>query len=165
MAIFKGRNGKLKVVAPDPTPQVGGYSATSQEDIGQIASWRLQAGPDTEEVTEFSDEWAEFCATVKRWSGSAEGYFSPADGAAPNHTEIMGMLITGMTSSLEGSGDQEGQLTGQFFIDDNAGGGAKLCLFGNIIPSFEITGSVQGIFLVSFTFQGSGALTYTAVGT
>jgi hypothetical protein len=162
MAVFRGKSGALKVVGPDTSPQTGSYVSTGENVIGQMSGWRLSGQIDSEDITEFGDSWAQHAATLKRWSGSAEGYLSIALAGAPNHDEILGVLVDGMTSALVGTAgtDEEMQLTAQFYVDDSGGD----TLFGNIIPSFEITGSVAGLFLVSFTFQGSGALTYTTSG-
>jgi hypothetical protein len=163
MSVYQGRNGFLRVVAPVAAEQTGSHLTASQEDALQMASWRISGGPDIEDISEFGDSWGNHATTLKRWSGSAEGYLNAADGVG--QTEIMGAVVDGWTSNLTPtSGDTEMQFNGQFYIDDSPATQSKLLLYGNVVPSFEITGSVGGIFLVSFTFQGSGALTYSAVG-
>jgi hypothetical protein len=164
MAVYKGRNGKLRIGKVDTSEQTATEDTTQQAAIGQIASWRISGGPDIEDITEFGDSWGNHVTTLKRWSGSAEGYLDVA-AASSEQDNILGLVVDGFTVDQTNTGDTLGHVQGQFNIDTTGGTGAILGLIGNIIPSFEITGTVGGIFLVSFTFQGSGALAYITNGT
>ena len=157
MATIRGRGGKLQVVAPQTdaaiqTPVGTGHSPTS---VGQITEWRLNVSMGGEDVTEFGDTWVERITTLKDWSGDARGFLDPSN--AVNQDEILGQLLLGMTTHINGTAAVAEQLTACFFTDLTNDRG----FVGNIIPSFEIDGSVGGVFAVSFSFQGSGGLIYS----
>ena len=159
MATLKGRGGKLQVTAPDASTAWQNIASTglTMTDIGQITEWRINTTMGTEEVTEFGDTWTERVTTIKDWSGDARGFVDPSN--AVNQDEILGILITGgMTKTItQGTGEAEEVLKVAFFTDKTNDRG----FVGNMIPSFEIDGAVGGVFAVSFTFVGTGALEYS----
>lgn len=159
MAIFKGRNGALYAAAVDTTPQTAPTSAAYLgTQVTQITEWSVSGGPGVADVTEFGDTWVERVATIKDWSGSARGFVDP--GSAVSQDEFFKMMVEGtaVAGGAHGgtSGDTEDVIYGVFILDSTGQKGFG----GNVIPSFEVTGNVGGIFEVSLTFQGAGVMQY-----
>ena len=158
MATLKGRGGKLQVSTPDAATDWQAIDSTdlALTDVGQIMEWSISVGMGSEEITEFGNTWTERVATLKDWSGSARGYLEPV--GYQNQDELMGQLITGgMTADISGSAEAEEVIKGCFFTDLTGDSG----FVGNMIVSFEVNGSVGGVFEVSFSFQGTGELEYS----
>ena len=157
MAIYKGRSGSLFVDAPNTTPQSAhSPTAVKKHQITQITEWSISGGPGVADVTEFGDTWVERVTTINDWSGSARGFVDP-ELTAINQAEIFGLFLPGIpTAHSEGSGDVEDVIIGVFEIASGEG------FYGHVIPSFEVTGNVGGVFEVSFSFQGAGILAHSA---
>ena len=161
MALFKGNVGAFFVAAPSLTPQsTTGLDWTSTSQIGQLTDWTLNAGPGVAEVTEMNDTWVERVTTINNFSGSASG-FVDIDNITTAQREIFGRLITSGVASTVGAGgttSMEGLLSAFFLIKSASATTAGFV--GNIVPSFEVTGNVGGVFGVSFSFAGAGNLIY-----
>lgn len=158
MAIFKGISGRFMAATPFSSPQTPLDAAiATTAGIGQITEWSISGGPNVADVTELGDTWMERVTTIKSFSGSASGYIDATSTGTINQREILGRIITtGVSSTLStGSGNLEGLIAALFVLQSTTA-----AFFGNVVPSFEITGNVGGIFTVNFTFTGAGGLEY-----
>jgi len=128
MAVFTGYGGSVKV-----------GTAT----IAELGEWSLDIGVDTQETESFGDQWKEYVATLKEWSGSCSGRWDMTDTAGQK--ALQDALLGGTTVTIK------------FYIDStkNYSGTA-------IIEKISVKSSVDGVVEVDFSFKGTGALTYTA---
>ena len=107
--------------------------------IGEIRSFSIDETCDTSETTSMGDSARTFSATLTSFSGSIDAYLDFAD--------------SGQDTLTLGS-----QLTANFFPDGDTSGNVKLT--GSIIVTgVSKSEAMDGIAEVSFSFQGSGALT------
>lgn len=167
MALFRGQDGAFVVVAPETSdPQAPTYSVTNAATVGQLTTWELVTNNDQQEVTSFSDDWAEFTLTTRRWTARASGFLDPS--ATLNQDEVMESL---MPASFSGSlaatsGDQEAQLQAHFRLNDSDASGSRRVFYGNVlVQNATLRGVVGDVFRMDWSLQGSGRLNYTATGT
>ena len=118
--------------------------------VGDAKAWSLDISQETVDTTNFgSNGWKESEATLKAWSGSITVLF---DGGADAGQAA---LITGVTS---GSSVAVELLTGA------SGSGTSEMFSGNVIvTTMPVSNDVNGIIEVSFSFEGTGALTQAAL--
>ena len=57
----------------------GGVLKVGGVDVGHLQGWNLDVQANVTEGYSMGDGWSDNEATVKKWSGSAEVYFDPAD--------------------------------------------------------------------------------------
>jgi len=164
MAIMRGQDGALKLNSADTTPQAATYTDMSgQQTVGQLSNWTLTVTNNTQETTEFGDDWQEFARTTLSFSARASGYFEPDD-ATMGQDELMEALITDFTGDRAGSGDQEGILQAQFFVDDASATNLKGGFFGNVlVESADISAAVGDLIRVDYSLRGAGQLKYSSV--
>lgn len=134
MAI-KGYNGSCTV---------GGNS------VGSAKAWSLDVTQETVDTTNFgSSGWKESAPTLKSWSGSITVIFDGGDDAG------QASLIAGVTS---------GTAVALELLTGATGSGTSEKFAGNaVVTSMPITNDVNGIIEVSFSFEGTGALTQSAL--
>lgn len=118
--------------------------------IGKAKSWSLDISQETADTTSLdSNGWKESISLLKSWSGSITVIFDGGEDAG------QAALITGVTSGA--SVDLE-------LITGATGSGTAEKFSGSaIITSMPITNDVGGIIEVSFGFEGTGALTASAI--
>ena len=112
--------------------------------MGNAKAWSLDIAQETTDTTDFgSSGWKESQATLKSWSGSITAIFD-ASGTAE------GALQTGLTGGSTVTLDlQLGGGTGSY---DKYSGSAN-------ITGQSVTNDVNGIVEVTFSFEGTGAIT------
>jgi hypothetical protein len=109
--------------------------------VAELDTWSLSFGPNLAETASFGDSWEEKTKTIMRFSGSASGRFDDTDtnGALILNTAA----LTGIVAALRLYVDDTNYWSGNAFIEMN--------------PSASVSGMVD----LSFTFTGTGALTWT----
>ena len=112
--------------------------------MGNAKAWSLDISQETVDTTDFgSSAWKESQATLKSWSGSITAIFDESGTAE-------GALQTGLTAGSTVALDlQLGGGTGSY---DKYSGSAN-------ITSQSVTNDVNGIVEVTFSFEGTGAVT------
>ncbi|MBT6554039.1 MAG: hypothetical protein HON50_00345 [Candidatus Marinimicrobia bacterium] len=112
--------------------------------MGNAKAWSLDISQETVDTTDFgSSGWKESQATLKSWSGSITAIFDESGTAE-------GALQTGLTAGSTVALDlQLGGGTGSY---DKYSGSAN-------ITSQSVTNDVNGIVEVTFSFEGTGAVT------
>ena len=128
MAVFTGYGGSVKV---------------GNAIIAELGEWGLDISVDTQETESFGDQWKEYVATLKEWSGSCSGRWDMTD--ATGQKALQDALLGGTTVTIK------------FYINNaqNYSGTA-------IIEKISVKSSVDGVVEVDFSFKGTGALTYSA---
>lgn len=123
---------------------VGGSAVT------EAKAWSLDVTQETVDTTNFgSAGWKESVPTLKAWSGSITVIYDGGDDTG------QASLIAGVTSGSEVAVE---------LVTSASGLGTSEKFSGNaIITSMPITNDVNGIIEVSFSFEGSGALTQAAI--
>lgn len=112
--------------------------------MAYIDNYSLAMNTGTAEISQMGNEWKEFLATTKDWSGSASGTLDTSDTAQKKFLD--GFIATGTASAtivFKISADKN--LTGSVFCS-----------------SLSITASHGDKISVSFNFQGTGALSVGA---
>ena len=110
--------------------------------VAEMDNWTLNFGPNLVNSHSFADSWEEKTKSINRWSGTCTGRFDDTDtnGAIALNTDAL-------------NGDTVAAL--RFYVDGtNYWSGTAYVEFS---PSANVDGLVEG----SFTFTGTGALTYT----
>ena len=137
------------------TPTIDAATANdacySLAQAGGFTNWRLNVTPDTEETTEFGDEWAEHVSLTKRWSISADGFWQ-----SENFT----------VDALSGNVDiDDTPMVIVAFIDTGASNYYRLVGYVEGLQ-FEVGAAVNSVITKSITFTGHQGLYYrtAAVG-
>jgi hypothetical protein len=112
--------------------------------IGYIDSYTLNAGVGNAEVTAFGDPMRNYAYTIKEWSGSAAGTLSMAD------AQQISLLAQCSTATMATVALRFNTTTPQYW-----GGTAY-------VKSYSAASRVADKVSVSFTFQGTGNLTFTS---
>ena len=164
MSLIRAQDGNVKVINPSRTPQSTAYPV-SPVTIGQVSSWELTLNNDSQEITSFTDDFAEFVNTTKRWSATMTMFLDP-NTASVGHDEIMECLLPGGSGTLAGTDDWEGQLLFAFFVDDTQASLSKDAFWGNALVTSATPRQVVGdVVRWDVSVQGSGKLSYTGSGT
>lgn len=123
----------------------GGFVKVDGNRIAEIASWSLDCGADDIDVTNFdSDDWKEFLAGLKEWSGSFEGNFAYEDDAATGNKgqkAIFQLWLDGSSATISLSVSDSISLEGDALFK----------------PSIEVP--VDDKVSFSCDYQGTGTLT------
>lgn len=130
-----------------------GYSGSctvGASTVGTAKAWSVDITGETVDTTNFaSSGWKESVSTLKSWSGTITVNFD--GGADAGEALIIAGLVAGtsvalvLTTSATGSGTAE-----KFSGNAN-------------VTSMPVTNDVNGIIEVSFSFEGTGALTLAAI--
>jgi len=121
--------------------KINGTAGTS---IGNTISATLTVNMDVAESTGFGDTWKEYIALAKSWNLSVNTNYDNADaGASSLRTEFISgdCVVTSVTMYVTGS---------SVFVGDT------------ILTGYNEGASVNAPDTLALTFQGNGALTYTA---
>lgn len=121
----------------------GGAVKVGTATVAEIGEWSLDVTLNTEETESFGDQWKEFTGTLKEWSGSCSGRWDMTD--TTGQKAMQDALLGGTTVTLK------------LYVD-----GAKNYSGTALITKISPKSSVEGVVEVSFDFQGTGALTYSA---
>lgn len=127
MAKTHGHGGVIKV---------GGASGQS---VGNLQSWNLDEQGAVTEGYSMGESWADNEVTVKKWSGSAEAYFDPADAGQIG-------LDTGDVVDLHFY--PGGDASGSHYRSGQA-----------VVTGTPISANKDGWVAITFNFVGKGALT------
>jgi len=109
-------------------------------------SWSIDLDSDMRDHTSFSTgtlQWRTFLPGLSQWSGTFSGFFNAAS-TSQNDEIALSLTPTTSTIILELDKDAGGQFNGATFISSLGAGS-----------------DVDGDSVISFGFQGTGALTYT----
>ncbi len=118
--------------------------------VGIAKAWSLDINGETVDTTDFSSNgWKESVSTLKSWSGSITVNF---DGGADTGVAA---IIAGLTG---------GSSVALVLLTGATGSGSAETFTGSAnITSMPMTQDVNGIVEVSFSFEGTGALTLAGV--
>jgi predicted secreted protein len=112
--------------------------------IGELTGWSIDQSGETLEDTTLGDQWRTRKALgLKSWSGSCDGFFDEAD---------LGQVELAVGTEVSLNFYFGGNTTGQNYFSGSA-----------IITSMSTSGSMDAMQDVSFSFEGNGALTQSAV--
>lgn len=131
MAELSGKSGKIE------------YAGGMVEGFN---SWSLDVNVDMHDVTTFTTgtlQWRNFIAGISSWSGSIEGLFTTT---STGLTNLRTNALTPTTGQFVGYMDKSG--------GENLRGSVLIQTMGHNV---DIDGTVD----VAFSFQGTGALTYS----
>lgn len=109
--------------------------------IGEMDQWSLDVQTGLEETQAFGDTWKERTATIREWSGSGSGRLDTAD--TNGHVALKTAFLAGTTVAL------------RFNVDGTNYYG------GNAFVQASFSAPENGVITVSYTFTGTGALSYT----
>lgn len=130
-----------------------GYSGSctvGASSVGTAKAWSVDITGETVDTTNFaSNGWKESVSTLKSWSGSITVNFD--GGADSGEAAIIAGLTSGSSVALVLQTGATGSGTAEKFS-----GSAN-------VTSMPITNDVNGIIEVSFSFEGTGALTLAAI--
>ena len=116
----------------------GGSLKVGSEAVGELQNWNLDVQATVSSGYAMGEDWESSKSTVKKWSGSAECYFDPAD--------------TGQISL--GAGDR---VELHFYPDGETSGDHYRSGFANVTGT-PITASKENYVSITFNFTGDGAL-------
>ena len=132
---------------------IQGYNGSvtaGASEVGTASIWTLDMTADTTDVTTFADAgWKSSCGGLKSWSGSITCTFSGGDDAG--EALLIGSFTAGSTVALVLETGATGSGTAEKF-SGNA-----------VVTGFPITNDVNGCIVVTFAFEGQGALTLAAI--
>ena len=130
-----------------------GYSGSctvGASSVGTAKAWSVDITGETVDTTNFaSNGWKESVSTLKSWSGTITVNFD--GGADSGEAAIIAGLTSGSSVALVLQTGATGSGTAEKFS-----GSAN-------VTSMPITNDVNGIIEVSFSFEGTGALTLAAI--
>jgi len=109
--------------------------------VAELDNWTLDVSTGLEETQAFGDTWKENTATIREWSGTASGRFDNTD--TNGHVALQTAFLGGTTVS------------GRFYINGTN------YFSGTAFVQASISAPENGVITVSYTFTGSGALSYT----
>lgn len=119
------------------------------EAVAEVRSYSIELTQDTIENTVMGDSSRQYVAGLSQFSGTADVYWDASHFDATSNPDLDG-LIQGTVGA-----------SGVALIVYPTGSGANWA--GNIVVTgYSINAAMDGMIEASVSFQGSGALTYTA---
>ena len=112
--------------------------------VAEVRDWSLEETAETIDSTEMSDAAKTFEVGTTSWSGSVNAFWDETDSSG------QGAMTVGSSVTLNLY--PEGATSGDTFGSGTA-----------IISSISKSGGIDGLVEASFSFQGTGALTWAAV--
>lgn len=109
--------------------------------VAEIDEWTLTVGPNLVDSAAFGDSWEEKTATLLKWSGSFKGRFDITD--TNGHAALQTAALGGTTVALRLYEDGSKYYSGTAYIE------------------MSNSSTVGGLVEASYTFTGTGALSYT----
>jgi len=140
MAILTGNNGVVKIDNASGTPTA----------VASVRNFTVEVTTDTIETTTMGVDVRTYLKGLSSWSGSADVYFDPA-----NYTGGANVIAA---LNPTGGAVGAGAITVELYLNDTAGKFAGEC----IVTGFTVNSSMDGMVEASISFQGSGAVTFTA---
>ena len=130
MTAIAGKDGLIKVGAGSNT-------------VAETSNWSLDISTDTIDVTAHGDEWREFIAGLRSWSGSIEASWDMTD---TNGQKALQDLMTGTPAviAVELYANASNYYSGDIWV-----------------TGISVGTPVEGKVSVSFDFTGNGQLSYT----
>ena len=144
MAIIHGKEGNAKWDAE-----------VARQDFTKIQSWSLTTAFDVVETTgmQNSNDWRTWLPGQVNWTATVDALLDSA-----------GLDISLASGSPDGLGDVSAKL--ELYINWDTGTPQYVALFGSAINiGTTINSEKDGVTSVTYTFQGTGALTYQDAGT
>lgn len=142
MAIIHGKEGNVKWDA-----------SVVRQDFTKVQSWSLSVVTDVAEQTGMQDTWRTFLTGFTDWTATVEALL-----------DSDGLDITLTTGNPNGMGDVPAAL--ELYINWDTGTPQYVALFGNAIcTGSTINSEKDGVITATYTFQGSGVITYQDAGT
>ena len=142
MAILTGNNGVVKI----------DNAAGSPTALAAVRNFSIETTSDTIETTTMGVDRRTYVRGLSSFSGSADIYFDPAE----YPTGGSGLVALNPASSSNAVGDSP--LTIECYLNTTANK-----FSGEIIVTgFTVNSSMDGMVEASISFQGSGAMTYSA---
>ena len=139
MAVISGRNGSLKISIGST---VDGASGTATTALGSLRTWSIDSSANIQTVDTASmgnfDDWTESYTLSRSWSASFAGLWDAADELADN-------IQVGMNAAI--------------ILYPDAGSTGITYSGSGVIDSVTVNASYDGMVEISFSLQGSGALT------
>ena len=140
MAAITGNNGVLKIDNASGTPTA----------IANVRNYSIDITSDTIETTTMGVDVRTYVKGLSQFSGSADIYFDTA-----NYTGGANVVaVLNPTTALVGAAP----VTLEAYLNDTANKFAGEV----IITGFTVNSSMDGLVEASISFQGSGAMTFTA---
>jgi predicted secreted protein len=118
------------------------YVTGGTTTVGEIKEWSLDGAMEPPEVTAFGDQWKEFIAGIREYSGTFIGNMDTADTV---QTSLRNSYFGGSAVALR----LHHSLAGYF--------SAGTVYITGFAPSISYDGAAQ----IEYSFQGSGALSLT----
>lgn len=112
----------------------------STNTVLEIDNWTMDVSTGLEETQSFGDTWRERTATIRDFSGTASGRFDPAD--TNGHAALSTAALGGTTVSA------------RFYINSTN------YYSGTAFVQASLAAAENGLVTVSYTFTGTGALSY-----
>jgi predicted secreted protein len=145
MATLTGNNGRFWL---DNT--AGG----TLKEVVSVRNFSIEITSDTIEKTTMGNDTRQFLKGLSSYSGSADLYFDTANFGATATGNIITILNPAISSAAVG----DSTASFEVYLNETSNK-----LSGEVIVTgFTINSSMDGMVEASVSFQGSGALTYTA---
>lgn len=113
--------------------------------VADMGEWAINASLETADESAFGDSWRSFLAGLATWNGSCSGSLNLGDTYQKTvHDLLVAATPTGTTAAM------------RFYVNGSSYYGGTVFITG-VNPRAALSDVVK----ISFTFQGSGALTYT----
>jgi hypothetical protein len=112
----------------------------STNTVLELDNWTMDVSTGLEETQSFGDTWRERTATIRDFSGTASGRFDPAD--TNGHAALSTAALGGTTVSA------------RFYINSTN------YYSGTAFVQASLAAAENGLVTVSYTFTGTGALSY-----
>ena len=112
--------------------------------VAEVRDWSLEETAETIDSTQLSDSAKTFEVGTTSWSGSVNAFW--------DETDTNGQVAMSAGASVTLNLYPEGATSGDTFGSGTA-----------IISSISKSGGIDGLVAASFSFQGSGALTWATV--
>ena len=143
MATFTGQSGKFSL-----DNNSGNVTA-----VAEVTTFSVEHTVNTIEDTAMGDQYRTFRTSLNEWSGSADVFFDTT------HLSSFGNLLIGNTAG--GANSTESATVELYPAGDTA---TYPKLTGEvIITGFSVASELEGMVTATISFQGTGALTMTAV--
>jgi hypothetical protein len=139
MAVTSGRNGSLKIIVGST---IDGAAGTATTALGNLRTWSIDTSAniqtvDTASMGNFAT-WNESYTLSRSWSASFAGLWDAAD-------ELEDNIQVGMNAAI--------------ILYPDAGATGISYSGSGVIDSVTVNASYDGMVEISFSLQGSGALT------
>lgn len=143
MATFTGQSGKFSL-----DNNSGNVTA-----VAEVTTFSVEHTVNTIEDTAMGDQYRTFRTSLNEWSGSADVFFDTT------HLSSFGNLLIGNTA---GGANSTESATIELYPAGDTSTYPKLT--GEvIITGFSVASELEGMVTATISFQGTGALTMTAV--